>query len=243
VTAFLGIVNLKQARCGAFELMQHGQQLLDRLAPVNKARAVEVLDHVGKIMATEEILAQSRGKLQAPHLTGVAQWLQFAAVTPELFDDIMQRGAECGAAANAVWVQRALTHVMDIHYLRNKPDRFVPLLQAAHMLDPAASFNPWPIPRPTDHETMLELWQPKLRQRSGLAAVLTARQPRTFGTDLLLLLCGTPTEEDVTAFAKSHAAEIAATTPAQQKILTSFLQRQAWAKIILPLLPSASSDR
>ncbi len=243
VTDFLQIINLKQARCSAFELMQRAQQLLDRLAPVDKPRAVEVLDHVSKLMATEEILAQTRGKSNAPHLTAVAQWLQFAAVTPELFDDIMQRAAECGAASHPIWVQRALTHIMDIHYLRSKPARFIPLLRAAHMLDSAATFNPWPLPQVNDHETLLELWQPKLQSRTSLVPALTAHQPHTFGVDLLLLLCGQPSDQAVTDFARTYAVEIAAAPPAQQKILAAFFERQPWGKVIAPLLPAPPSER
>ncbi|MCX6848530.1 MAG: hypothetical protein NTY98_06390, partial [Verrucomicrobia bacterium] len=241
VAEFLRLINLKQARCNSYELMQRGQQLIDRLAPVNKARALEVLDHVSKIMATEEILAQSRGKLQPPHLTGVAQWLQFAALTPELFDDIMQRATECGAARNPVWMQRALTHVMDLHHLRHKPERVLPLLETLHMLDPFATFNPWPVPHSDNPQTLLEAWQEKLQNHTALIAALAERKPRTFGIDLLLLLSTKATDEKITAFARTHAQEFAAATREQQKLLIDFFQLQPWAKIILPLLPTTPS--
>ncbi len=242
--AFLQFINLKQARCTEYELMQQGQLLIERLAPVNKPRAIEVLDHVSKIMATEGILAQSRGKVQAPHLTSVAQWLQFAALTPEVFDEIMQRATECGAARNGVWMQRALVHVMDIHHLRHKPERLMPMLQAGHLLDPLATFNPWPVPQSENPHTLVEAWQAELQHHTGLIAALTARKPRTFGSDLLLLLStSNPTDESIAAFARSYAADFAAAAPEQQKILTHFFQLQPWAKIILPLLPATPSDR
>ncbi len=241
VAAFLGLVNLKQARCNEFELMQRGQQLIERLAPVDKPRALEVLDHVSKLMATEEILAQSRGKLQPPHLTAVAQWLQFAALTPEIFDDIMLRATECGAARNAVWMQRALTHVMDLHLLRYNPERVLPLLESFHMLDPVATFNPWPVPHSENPQTMLEAWQEKLQKHSGLITALTARKPRTFGIDLLLLLSSKAKDENVTSFAQTYAVEFAKAAPEQQKILIDFFQLQPWAKIIVPLFQTTPS--
>ncbi|MCF7788664.1 MAG: hypothetical protein K9N47_21250 [Prosthecobacter sp.] len=241
VADFLRLINLKQARCNRFELMQRGQQLMDRLAPVDKPRALEVLDHVSKIMATEEILAQSRGKLQPPHLTGVAQWLQFAAVTPELFEDIMQRANECGAARDPVWMQRALIHVMDLQHLRYKPERVLPLLATVHMLDPVATFNPWPVPHSDNPKTLLEAWQARLQDHAALITALTERKPRTFGIDLLLLLSTKATDENITAFARTYADEFAAAPPEQQKPLIDFFQLQPWAKIILPLLPTTPS--
>lgn len=240
---FLHYTSLQQARFGEYEASQRGVQFLERLAPMDKPRAIEVLDHVSKLMATEEIIARSKGRLSPPHQTLIAQWLQRAATTPELFEEIMQRATECGAAGNLSWMQGALTRLMDIHRLRNQPERFVSLLEATHILDPAATFDPQRIPMEKDRPTLLETWLPTLVQWHEMKPLILKHRPNVFGADLLrLLLLPDPKEVEIVAFAKSHQAEMAATTPEQQKTIAALLHRLGFSKLISPYIPTSQDE-
>lgn len=232
---FLKLTSLQQAGFGEYEATQRGLRFLDRLAPMDKARAVELLDHVSKLMATEEIIARSKGRLAPPHQTRIAQWLQRAAATPELFEEIMQRANECGATGNPVWMQGALTHLMDLQHLQGSPQRFVSLLEAAHMLDPAATFTPQPMPMEKERPTLLENWLPAMLQWPDLPPLLAKVRPDSFGADLLrLLLIPGPRDQETAAFAVKHEAEIAALPPAQQKLISELLRRLGVDKLPPP---------
>jgi predicted Zn-dependent protease len=251
-----------------YEDIENCVPLLDHLAQIDKPRAVAFLDQISKLIAQKDAINSRGGSRQPPHQIEVGQWLQKAAFVPELFGESMQRAEESGAARDPDWLSYTLSRASNLYNHRGKPQRVIALLESAGMLDPAATFNPRPMPRaaerlkqmqsqmktrgmseqssaPTVPQTLLETWSQELsggRSHPGLAESLQKRQPRSFGTDLLLLMCSSKSSADVTVFAEAHAEEIAAVSAKQKKMLSALFVRQHWEAVMAPLIPALRED-
>lgn len=233
----LRITNLRQSSLGVDETIRRGGRLLDHLAPRDKPRALELLDHVSKLMAAEQ-LSRAGTRVIPPQQTDVAQWLQAAAVVPELFAEIMQRAEACGAAGSAEWKQTTLNRMADIHRLEHQPERLIHLLEDMHVLDPAATFTPLPVPLAETTPTLLETWIPALTQWKTLPPLLEKR-PASFGTELLrLLIQPQRSDEAVIAFCQSHADEIAALPDEKKKVISALFVRLGWKALLRSQQPA-----
>ncbi|WP_395749768.1 hypothetical protein [Prosthecobacter sp.] len=241
--------------------------LLDRLAQTDKARAITLLDQISRLLAQQESQNYRGNPKKPPHDSQVGEWLKQAAHVPELFAEVMQRAEKSGAAQNDVWMDQAIEPIKFLSHFRGKPQRFLALLETAGMLDPAATFNPWPMPRALEkHEkiqanlpkhlhvtpdqqtfstvpfTLLESWKHEMRDwhtLPSLAMELHKRQPRTFGRDLILLIISSY-HGDPAAFARLYADEISACTIAQQELIAGCIQRLQWAEIFAANVPALS---
>jgi hypothetical protein len=249
-----------------YEVSRHCTPLLDRLAQSDKPRAIALLDHISKLLAWQDVQNSRGGRITPPHQTQVSQWLKGAAAVPELYREVMQRAEESGAAKDASYMESLLSSIRQISHYRGKPRRFIALMAATGMLDPAATFNPVPLPRaaemqaamqrqqlnrsmpypmPSPPQTLLESWRDELGRGfsfPGLAEELQKRQPRTLGTGVLLLMCSAKSSADITAFASAHADEIAIASAEQKKMLAGFFERQHWAEILAPLVPALHAE-
>ncbi|WP_395745040.1 tetratricopeptide repeat protein [Prosthecobacter sp.] len=256
---WMQITNFANAGVAPYQAMQEVSPLLDRLAQSDKPRAIALLDHFSKLLARED--AQSnRGRNLPLSQTHVAQWLAKAATVPELLREVLQRAGELGATKDSAWMENVLNSIRYISQHREHPRRFIALLEATGMLDPAATFNPMPlqgaarIPNESRNfpgrassvpETMLEVWRDELvqgRTFPHLAEELQKRQPRTLGVGIVLLMCGSKSSADITAFASAHADEIALASAEQKKMLAGFFERQHWADIMAPLVPALHAE-
>lgn len=266
IARWMEMTSLKSSGIQAYEAMQYCLPLIDRLAQSDKPRALALLDQVSKLVAQQDALNNRGGSRQQPHETQVAQWLHNAAAVPELYRDVMQRAEESGAAKDAAWMQNIQSNIRYISKYRDKPKRFIALLEGLGMLDPAATFNPHLLPQAVEMQaqmqrqmqnqpmpypmaspplTLLETWRDELSRGSTfpkLAEELQKRQPSTLGTSLLVLMCGSKSSEDIAAFAKKHAEEIASASVEQKKMLAAFFERQHWAEILAPLVPALHEE-
>ena len=197
-----------------------GPSLLDRVASTNKGLAVRLLDHVSRLLAQRDA-QDNRGNQQPPHQTSVANWLKGTAGVPELFGEIMHRAEECGAAKNPAWLRTMLSKAENLYPLRDTPERVMALVESAGLLNSAATFTPHPLPEDSQHGTLLQTIGRQIPGNTKLIEELSKRQPRTFGGDMLLLLGGPHSREDIASFAKTYAAEIAAASAEQKKMLTT----------------------
>lgn len=233
----LRITNLRAASLGVDETIRRCVWLLDHLAPQDKARALEVLDHVSKLMAAEQ-LSRAGTRIIPPQQSDVAQWLQAATVVPELFSEIMQRAETSGAAASAEWKQATMNRLSDVHRLEHRPGRLIGLMEDAHVLDAAATFTPLPIPLAETTPTLLESWLPALTKWQTLPPLLEKRA-NVFGTDLLRLLIQPGRSDDaVVAFCKAHADEIDGLPDAQKKVIGALFARLGWKTLLRSHLPA-----
>jgi len=248
ISRWLTASALSDLEIGTDEAMQSGLRLLDRLAQTDKARAITLLDHLSKLLAQQEAL--DNGGFQStnpPHETQVAQWLQRAAVVPELFGEIMRRAEESGAAKDADWMSSMLGAARNLYKQRGRPRRVIALLEGADMLAPVASFNPHPVPTDEQQRSMLEQMSREFASSTaypGLVEELEKRQPRTFGVDLILLFAKNRTKDtdEISAFAKDYADEIAECPAEQQKVLAAFFERQKWAQTIAAHVPALRDE-
>ncbi|WP_395749766.1 hypothetical protein [Prosthecobacter sp.] len=240
VSRWLGLKELGIFSIDVNSTLQYNVRLLERLAQSDKPRAVALLDHITRLLAQEDDKKKSGSQAQVqPHHTLLARWLQQAVAIPELFAEVMQHAHECGATANPPWLQAVLTQVQDIRHLRRQPERLIALLDAAHLLDPAATFNPQRIPMEQATPTLLEAWLPVIAQWPEMPPLIAKHHPGSFGTDLLgLILCLDLKEEQTLAFAKKHQPALAAATPEQQIMIASLLHRLGWPKVFSPQIPS-----
>lgn len=223
-------------------------RLLDRLAEADKARAIDFLDHVSRLLAAQEAEQYRRGgQSRAPDQTLVARWLQQTAGIPELFGEVLKRAEETGVTKNVSWLASTVSNMHNLYQYRGKPRRVVTLLESAGMLNPAATitFNPAPQPSHDQARMLFETWMPVFsdtRGHPGLVAELEKRQPRTFGTDLVLLLSKRPASDEVTAFALRHAEEIGTASPEQQAVLAQFFERMKWTETFAANVPALKDD-
>lgn len=218
-----------------------GARLLDRLAMEDKTRAIALLDQISKLLAQQEA-RNNVGQRQVPHQTQVSQWLKKAAVVPELFGEIMQRAEESGAAKDPEWLSSTLSNARNLYKLRGKPQRVMALIEAAGMLDPAATFNPRPLPRDQQQRTMLDSIGTEFTGNThpGLEEEIRKR-PAAFGRDLLLLLVKS-TESEREAFAKKYSEEIAGCSDEQQRILAGYIERRKWAGVFAANVPALQDE-
>jgi len=247
ITRWMQMTRLSGSGSQSYEAIQSCVPLLDRLAQADKPRAIALLDQISKLVAQQDALNNRGGGRQQPHQTQVAQWLQSAATVPELFGEIMQRAEECGAARDSSWLGSMLGYARNLYKHRGKPQRVIALLEGTGMLDPAATFNPRPLPGNQQQLTMLESMSSEFTGGSthpGLVDELGKRQPRTFGVDLITLLCSKRynAPDEVTAFAQAHAEEIAACSAEQNKILVGYFQRRKWVEIFSANVPALQEE-
>ncbi|WP_395732226.1 tetratricopeptide repeat protein [Prosthecobacter sp.] len=267
IARWMQMTSLKSSGSQGYEAIQHCLPLLDRLAQRDKPRTIALLDQVSKLVAQQDALNNRGGSRMQPHQTQVAQWLQNAAAVPELYREIMQRAEEIGAAKDASWMENIRSHTRYIPKYRDKPKRFIALLENLGMLDPAATFNPHLLPkaaemqaqqqrqlqnRPMPYQmvspplSLLETWRDELGHGHlfpKLAEELQKREPRTLGTGVLMLMCGTSkSSADISAFASAHADEIATASAEQKKMLAAFFERLQWAEILAPLIPALHEE-
>lgn len=247
IARWMQMTSLRNSGSEAYEAIQDCVPLLDRLAQSDKPRAIAMLDQVSKLVAQQDALNSRGGNRQQPHQTQVAQWLQNAAAVPELYRDVMQRAEESGAAKDPDWLLNTLNLARNLYKHRGKPQRVIALLEAAGMLDPAATFNPRPMPNNSKQLTMLEVMSSEFTggtTHPGLVEELNKLQPRTFGVDLITLLCSKKynASDEITAFARAQAEEIATCSTEQKKMLASLFERQQWAEILAPLVPALHDE-
>jgi hypothetical protein len=247
ITHWMQMTRLSSSGNEAYEVIQNCQPVLDHLAQSDKPRAIALLDHISKLLAQQDAMNSRGGSRQPPHQTQVAQWLQRAAAVPELFHEVMQRAEEIGAAKDSAWLDRTFDFLRNISKHRGKPQRVIALLEAAGMLDPAATFNPRPLPSNPLQLTLLEALSTEFAagsRYSGLVEELNKRQPRTFGVDLITLLCSNRygARDEITAFARAHAEEIAACSDEQKKILGGYIQRRKWVDIFAANVPALQEE-
>ncbi len=243
IARWMQMTSLSSSGSEVYEAVQFGVPLLDRLAQSDKPRAIALLDQISKLVAQQDALNSRGGGRQQPHQTQVAKWLQNAAAVPELFREVMQRAEECGAARDSAWLERTLGSARNLYKHRGKPQRVIALLEAAGMLEPAATFNPRLLPSNTQHLTMLEVMSGEFTGGSmhpDLVEELNKRQPRTFGVDLITLLCSKTynAPDEITAFAQAHAEEIAACSAEQKNMLGGIVQRKKWVEIFAANVPA-----
>ncbi|WP_395745039.1 tetratricopeptide repeat protein [Prosthecobacter sp.] len=226
------------------ETIRHAERLLDRLAQSDLPRATAFLDHMAQLFVQEEISKTRGAQVQvSADKTLVALWLQHSAAVPELFADVMRRATECGVVGNPSWRQAVLVRLTDVQHLLDQPARFLTRMEAAHVLDPAATFDPQSFPEEKEKPTLLEAWIPVLSHWPELKPFTASHRPKVFGADLIRLLAVTaPNEADIRAFAKAHADEIAACTPEQQKIIAALLRRLGFEKIASPHIPALKDE-
>lgn len=247
IARWMEMTSFKSSGSQVYEAIQSCLPLIDRLAQSDKPRAIALLDQVSKLVAQQDALNNRGGGRQQPHQTQVAQWLQSAAAVPELFTEVMQRAEESGAARDSSWLGNMLGSARNLYKHRGKPSRVIALLEAAGMLEPATTFNPRPLPGSSEQLTMLESMSSEFTGGSthpGLVEELNKRQPRTFGVDLITLLCSKRynAPDEITAFARAHAEEIAACSPEQKKMLVGLVQRKKWVEIFSANVPSLQED-
>ena len=241
VTHWLETASLTEAGVPAWEAIEAGARLLDRLAQNDKPRAIALLDQVSRLLAQHEQQMNS-GQPQPPQRTQVSQWLKKAITVPELFAEIMQRAEENGAAKDPEWLSSTLSNACNLYKLRGKPQRVMTLIETAGMLNPAATFNPRPLPGNPQQRNMLDLISTEFIGNSfpGLAEEVRKR-PAAFGRDLLLLLAKS-TEGDREVFAKKYAEEIAGCSDEQQKILAGYFERRRWADVFAFNVPALQDE-
>ncbi|MBE2283853.1 MAG: hypothetical protein IAE77_10390 [Prosthecobacter sp.] len=229
VTRWMKISDLRGSGHGYHDVIESCERLLDRLAQQDKARAVALLDHVSTLLAQQEV-RNNGGQRQPAHQTQVARWLQRASRVPELLSEVRQRAEQSGAASDAKWLTEQMRTSAQISGLRGQPARLVALLEASGMLNAAATFAAGFLPAAEGQQprTQLELMMTDFHSHPGLAEILQQRQPPTFGSRLVQLLLSS-TAEDRAEFARSHAEEIAACPPVQQRLLAEFIERRKWA--------------
>lgn len=247
ISRWMELTSLRDSGSQSYEAMQLCAPLLDRLAQADKPRAIALLDQISKLVAQQDALNNRGGGRQQPHQTQVAQWLQNAATVPELFGEILQRAEDCGAAKDSSWLGGMLSSASNLYKHRGKPRRLIALLESAGMLDPAATFNPRPLPGNSQQLTLLESISGQFTGGSthpGLVEELAQRQPRTFGVDLITLLCSKKynAPDEVSAFAQAHADEIAACPAGQQQLLAGYFQRRKWAEIFAEHVPALQDE-
>ncbi len=266
IAHWMQMTSLKSSSSEAYEAIQVCVPLLDRLAQTDKPRAIAFLDQISKLIAQQEALNNRGGRSQQPSQTQVAQWLRNATTVPELYRAVMQRAEESGVAKDASWMENIESTISYTPKYRDKPKRFIALLENLGMLDPAATFDPHFLPKALERQaemqrqmqnrpmsypmasprlTLLETWTYEMRGGylvHNLEEELQKRQPSTFGTGILLLMCGSKSSEDIAAFAKKHAEEIASASAEQKKILAAFFERLHWAEILAPLMPALHEE-
>ncbi len=247
ITHWMQMTRLSSSSGGSYEVIRNCLPSLDHLAQSDKPRAIALLDHISQLVAQQDAMNSRGGGRQQPHQTQVAQWLQNAATVPELFGEIMQRAEECGAARDSSWLGSMLGYARNLYKHRGKPQRVIALLEGTGMLDPAATFNPRPLPGNQQQLTMLESMSNEFTggsTHSGLVEELGKRQPRTFGVDLITLLCSKNlnSHDEITAFARTYAEEIAACSAEQKKILGGFVQRKKWVNIFAANVPALQEE-
>jgi hypothetical protein len=238
---WMQLTSLNRSGGEEYEVTLRGVPLLNRLAETDKSRAIALLDQISKLLAQQEAL-NNGGQRQVPHQTQVSQWLKKAAVVPELFAEIMQRAEESGAAKDPEWLSSTLSNARNLYKLRGSPQRVMALIEAAGMLDPAATFNPRPLPRDSQQRTMLENMGGEFTGNThpGLEEEIRKR-PTTFGRDLLLLLVKS-TEGEREAFAKTYADEIAGCSDEQQRTLAGYFERRKWAGVFAANVPALQDE-
>jgi predicted Zn-dependent protease len=266
IAHWMQITSLKSSGTQVYADPMYCLPLLDRLAQSDKPRAIALLDQISKILAQQEALNNRGGSSQQPSQTQVAQWLQNATTVPELYRAVMQRAEESGVAKDASWMENIESNISYTPKYRDKPKRFIALLENLGMLDPAATFDPHFLPKVVERQaemqrqmqnqpksypmaspqlTLLETWTYEMRNGQmchNLAEELQKRQPSTLGTGILLLMSGRNSSEDITAFAKKHAEEIATASAEQKKMLAAFFERLHWAEILAPLVPALHEE-
>ncbi|MCF7788663.1 MAG: tetratricopeptide repeat protein [Prosthecobacter sp.] len=247
ITHWMQMTRLSSSGSEGYEIMQNCQPVLDHLAQSDKPRAIALLDHISQLLAQQDAMNSRGGSRQPPHQTQVAQWLQKAAFVPELFGEIMQRAEASGAASDPSWLASTLNTARNVHNHRGKPRRFIALLEAAGMLDPAATFNPRPLPNNPQQYTMLDVMLSEFTggdTHPGLVEELNKRQPRTFGVDLIILHSSKnhTSHDEVTAFAQTYADEIAACSAEQKKVLSGYILRRKWVKIFAANVPGLQEE-
>ncbi len=242
ITRWTQTSDLRDSGEEPYEVIHEGVRLLDRLAPADKPRAVVLLDHFSKLLAQEDT-RNNGGRPQPPHQTSVAQWLQRAITVPELFGEVRQRAEASGAAKDAQWLTEMLRTAAQISRLRSQPMRVIALLDEVGMLNPAATFDPGLLPGAQGGQprSQLDLMLTDFRFHPGLAEALRQREPATFGVGLLLLF-NSSSAETLTSFAQTHAAEIAACPPEQQRLLAQFIEGRKWTEYFAQNVPALQDE-
>lgn len=247
VSSWMQMTRLGNSANDIYGVIKTGVSLLDRLAQSETPRAVALLDQISKLVAQQDALYNRGSRQRQPHQTQVAQWLQNAAAIPELFGAVMERAEQSGAATDPSWLETTLRNAGNLYKHRGSPRRVIALLEATGMLAPAATFNPRPLPKNSQQVTLLEFMSSEFTGGSsqpGLVEELAKRQPRTFGVDLITLLCSKRynAQDEIAAFAQAHADEIATCSTEQKKLLAGYFQRRKWAEAFAANVPALQEE-
>lgn len=125
------------------------------------------------------------------------------------------------------------SNLFDSDLLRGPTDELVAVMEEMQMLAPAEKFRPWFTQRGETYTLLQQLLEAldgseSKAAREGVLKVIAARQPTTFGTDLITSIMHSESEarmDGLNAFLKRRGNELPKLSPKAQHELTVFLEK------------------
>jgi predicted Zn-dependent protease len=198
-----------------------GLRLLRAIAGRDAGDGLRLFDHQCQLFMNVDRLQPSRG---SPANTQLAMFLQGASRIPEVFGPAIARADQIGLAKDSHWLREFVQSATYAAFETQDPSSVVSLLQGAGLLGDATSFRLYSFQvddsqRQTRGEQsipndLVSLVEGQMRSNrglfSGVISLLEARQPQTFGVQLVrALLNSNDAEARLITFVREHENELA----------------------------------
>lgn len=200
-----------------------GQQVLERLL-VRDARSAQVfLEQTVKLFRTAA--GDEKGQL-------AKDFLQAAAGVPELLGPVLKVAGREGFTQEGDWLSATLSRAWRPGDHVDQPQRLITFLEAAGVLGDARAFTAaWRTDEPHDKGFMkriLSTFSGRPSTARVFLPVLAARQPRTFGADVLDALLKPGSDKALIEVARLYPTELEALPSDRQAELGRFFS--LWVK-------------